>query len=51
MDREGLFLLDSTKDIKDWITEAAKSTNGTADLRHEGIDLALDELKRRGELR
>lgn len=50
MDREGLFRLDSTEDIKDWITRAAKSTNGTADLRHEGINLALDELERRGEL-
>lgn len=51
MDRVGLFYLDSTEDIKKWITRAAKSTNGTADLRHEGINLALDELERRGELR
>ncbi|MFC6081667.1 hypothetical protein [Sphaerisporangium aureirubrum] len=51
MDREGLFRLDKTEDIKDWIIRGAKSTNGTADLRHEGINMALDELERRGELR
>ncbi|WP_156046004.1 hypothetical protein [Herbidospora cretacea] len=51
MDREGLFRLDTTEDVKTWITNAAKSRNGTADLRHEGINIALDELEHRGELR
>ncbi|MFI7469973.1 hypothetical protein [Nonomuraea sp. NPDC049646] len=51
MDRDGLFRLDNTTDIKDWLTRAAKTTGVPEDLRHEGINLALDELERRGDLR